>query len=260
MLGALIGAGSSLIGGLLGNKSAKDAAKANLKAQKQFAQNGIQWKVKDAQKAGIHPLYALGAQTTSFTPSFVGSNSLAEGVAQAGQNIGRAIDSGHTSNERMSNRLEALTVQRAELENAKLASEIALLQQPGSPPAALTENPIIPGQGQIKTSPSETVSNLVGEPTIEAALMPSVQYRRTKSGVEAVIPPKLAESLESDKMGAVKWWFENKALPAAGMSQLTTRPPASWLPPGADTWVNHLGEWKPFNSKTAKVVPMIHRR
>lgn len=260
MLGALIGAGTSLLGGILGNKSAEKAAQQNAEMQHRYATRGIRMRVKDAKAAGIHPLYALGAQTHSFTPSFVGSNALAEGVAQAGQNIGRAIDSGMSSNERLNSRLAALTVQRAELENTKLASEIALIQQPGSPPAPATENPIIPGQGQVKTSPSETVSNLVGHPTIEAAVMPSVQYRRTERGIEAVIPPKLAESLESDKMGAFKWWMENKALPAAGLSQMTTRPPASWLPSGADTWVNQWGEWLPFNSRTKQIVPMQHRR
>ena len=38
---------------------------------KQFAKRGIQWRVHDAKKAGLHPLAALGAQTTSFSPSFV---------------------------------------------------------------------------------------------------------------------------------------------------------------------------------------------
>ena len=36
--------------------------------QYEFAQNTIQWKVEDAKAAGVHPLFALGAQTQSPTP------------------------------------------------------------------------------------------------------------------------------------------------------------------------------------------------
>lgn len=42
----------------------------NEKMQYDFAQNGISWKVQDAKRSGIHPLYALGASTQS--PSFGG--------------------------------------------------------------------------------------------------------------------------------------------------------------------------------------------
>ncbi|MEM3753884.1 MAG: hypothetical protein QW518_08940 [Thermofilaceae archaeon] len=59
----------SLAGGALGAWATNKANKENVKFQKRFAKQGIQWRVADAEKAGIHPLYALGAQTASFTPS-----------------------------------------------------------------------------------------------------------------------------------------------------------------------------------------------
>lgn len=40
----------------------------NANLQREFAQNSIQWRVNDAKRAGIHPLYALGAQGSSYTP------------------------------------------------------------------------------------------------------------------------------------------------------------------------------------------------
>lgn len=43
----------------------KRANIANEKLQREFAQQGIQWKVQDAKHAGIHPLAALGAVTPS---------------------------------------------------------------------------------------------------------------------------------------------------------------------------------------------------
>ena len=60
---------------------------------KEFAQNNIQWKVDDANKAGIHPLAALGVQPQSAPASMIGSNLMPQGdsMGQMGQDIGRAI-------------------------------------------------------------------------------------------------------------------------------------------------------------------------
>lgn len=60
----------------------------NNATQREFAQNGIQWKVEDAKKAGIHPLYALGASTAS--PSFAFQPT---GSVQA--DFGAAVDKGY---------------------------------------------------------------------------------------------------------------------------------------------------------------------
>ena len=57
-----------IIGGLMSNESNEDAGNANAALQREFAQNGIRWKVADAEAAGIHPLYALGAQTSPASP------------------------------------------------------------------------------------------------------------------------------------------------------------------------------------------------
>lgn len=64
IVGALIGAGSSLLGGVMGNQATSQQNQANLQFQRQFAQHGISWKVADAKRAGIHPLAALGSQTS----------------------------------------------------------------------------------------------------------------------------------------------------------------------------------------------------
>ena len=56
--------------------------------QKEFAQNGIQWRVADAKKAGLHPLYALGASTAQYSPQAIVSS----GLGDFGQNIGSAVE------------------------------------------------------------------------------------------------------------------------------------------------------------------------
>lgn len=79
MIGSVIqGVGSvaSGIGSLIGARkdklNAENAAlkswERNYQAQKEFAQNSIQWRVQDAKKAGINPYAIIGGQTTGYTP------------------------------------------------------------------------------------------------------------------------------------------------------------------------------------------------
>lgn len=156
----LIGAGIDALFG-------KSQADANAASQKEFAQHGIRWRVKDAEAAGIHPLYALGAQTHSFAPTMVGSN-----FAAAGQDISRAIDATRTGGERLNARLGELALERAGLENDLLRAQIAgskaaLLRQVGPPMAdPLTET--VMGGHPIKPNPgwsdAQDIQNRYGEP------------------------------------------------------------------------------------------------
>lgn len=164
-LAKLIPAAGNLIGGLLGSKSAKDANKQNIKLQKQFAQQGIQWKVADAKAAGIHPLYALGAQTASFAPSSVG-DPLGGAISDMGQNIGRAVDAASSSGDRLLNKaITSLQLERAGLENELLRSQIARERAqlgPGFPGDAT----LIEGQGDTTgekvVSPQRTTNVRIG--------------------------------------------------------------------------------------------------
>lgn len=143
MLGSLISAGASLAGGFLGRSAQKSAnstnaaiAAENAALQREFAQNGIQWKVADAQKAGIHPLYALGASTHSFSPVSVGAipeSGLAAGLADAGQNIGRAIDATRSNKDKAAARISELSVERGELENQLLREQIRNMRSQTGP-------------------------------------------------------------------------------------------------------------------------------
>lgn len=84
--GALIGAGSSLLGGMLGSKSQKKANQQNIDALKY----GLGWKIQDAKNHGIHPLAAIGAPTTSGNAVSVGDY----GVGSAGRAVGSAVGRG----------------------------------------------------------------------------------------------------------------------------------------------------------------------
>lgn len=107
MLDALISAGASLLGNLFNKSSQQDynaqqmqLAQQNMALQKEFAQHGIQWKVADAAAAGISPLAALGAQTSSPSPVSVGGSAPSMDFGSLGQDLGRAAKALQTENAR----------------------------------------------------------------------------------------------------------------------------------------------------------------
>lgn len=163
MIGEIISGIGSVVGGLIGADASKKNNAAELAwareqqarneaLQREFAQTGIRWKVDDAKAAGIHPLYALGAQTTSFQPSTVGvdleSGSLGNAVADAGQSFGRAAEAAMTRQERaVAGAQTALSLEKAKLENDLLRTEIDSKRRAMIGPAmpALGDDGVVPG-------------------------------------------------------------------------------------------------------------------
>lgn len=151
---ALLGGLGSVVTGLFGNSQAKK--QANL--QKEFAKKGIQWKVADAKKAGVHPLAALGANTVAYSPVSVGTPDF----SSVGQDIGRAIDAGSTANQRaaslqtriMEAQLRGLELDNAgkAIQNTALASEGIRRSQVGPPMASVngSTNTGVSGQATSK--------------------------------------------------------------------------------------------------------------
>lgn len=159
MLGSLISAGADFIGGLIGKKSAEKANKENAANQKEFAQNSVQWRVADAQKAGVSPLFALGMSPMSYAPSSVGDTSMSSALSNMGQNIGRAVSATTSPQGKFDATVQALTIKRMGLENDLLASQIMRNTQAGTPPGIGGAH-LIPGQGDVPTidvdNPSRT--------------------------------------------------------------------------------------------------------
>lgn len=165
MLGSLIGLAGSLIGGSMAKSAQEDANRINQEnairqeaLQREFAQQGIQWKVADAQKAGIHPLYALGANTVSYSPNVVGAvpeTGLANAVASSSQDISRAVEATRTagaSSAAFTKTAQDLSLTKAGLENELLATQIAKMRgQLGPAMPSLTDKNAIPGQSGART-------------------------------------------------------------------------------------------------------------
>lgn len=177
MLGSLLSAGANIVGGLLGSKSASKANEAaaaqaaqEREMQKEFAQNGIRWKVADAKAAGIHPLYALGANTVSYQPNTVGQvvdDSMSRAMGAVSQDLSRAFNTTRTESERdqaFASTVQALSLEKMGLENELLGSQIAKLRQTPNPPLptlSIAGNEI---KQDETTSSSDLFQGRYGEP------------------------------------------------------------------------------------------------
>lgn len=115
--------------------------------QKEFAQNSIQWRAADAKAAGLHPLAALGAQTSSFSPVAVGSlptPSFSRDFGDMGQDLSRAmaalkpkeVRDGGVQSVAVAQEVQAnnLKLENMDLQNKILRSKLATINQPGTPP------------------------------------------------------------------------------------------------------------------------------
>lgn len=129
MLGQAIGAGLSAIGSIVGNnaqnKAAKDAANKAWDRQQSVMKNQVQWRVQDAVKAGLHPLAALGMNPSSGPAAAAIGGDLGSNLAQAGQDIGRAMEANASPMDKANAQLTRLQLERGGLENELLRTQIA---------------------------------------------------------------------------------------------------------------------------------------
>lgn len=212
---AIIAAGAALAGGALSGDRNRRATHEQMDAQREFAQMGIQWRVADAKAAGIHPLYALGAQTPSYAPIAVG-DSYGPALASAGQDISRAMRASQTEAQRAAEAEEAMSyareqhrraearadaqlasqLQNDEMQRALMASQIARLNQQSNPPfPSATSHPVEDNRGRvdsgaIKLEPSKQPSRDPYDPSKEAARVPMWQPVETAPGVFRNFPSR----------------------------------------------------------------------
>lgn len=279
MSGAQSGAKAAVKGSKINAKAAMYANEQNLKYQRMFARKGIRWRVRDARLAGINPLAALGAQTNSFSPSFISGNPgdghieagriQAAGADSMGQAIGRAASAFGDIDDRNNAylaRMQELQLQNATLNNAVLASQVANLNQPGNPPPTPTNRWLVDGQGQTtlgRTSPliqDQPLKRVVANPEAssqEPGSVTDVGFLRTASGGMApVMSTDAKERLEEDWIGSLTWNLRNRILqnlqiglnPPPGMKGAWYNPADQSYHPGNDR-ADQSGDWFKKNSK-----------
>lgn len=157
---ALVSAGGNLLGSLFGGKGQSSAQASRLAVEAEqralsnqhiLATHMPGWLREGAKNAGYHPLSVLGMNPSMGSTSIVsdggGRNNVFDGLAAAGQDVARAIGAIQTKEQRDQQRaMEALSVERAQLENEHLRSQIAT-QRAQLPPAMAEGSLPIPGQG-----------------------------------------------------------------------------------------------------------------
>lgn len=261
-VGSVAGGALGLIGSANSQASAERLNQLNYQHQKEFAQNGIRWKVADAKAAGLHPLAALGASTAQYTPATaIGDSPDWSFLADAGQSIGRAVDAKRTQQERVEQQQKqdaafALKAENQKAENdliraqtASIQQDMALRQAKASEQAVRTQQQVpampslapdgslMPGQGNatspggIETKPAEIVVNEPGRPGQERGSVTELGFTRTNDGGYVPVMSNDAKNrLDDDIIGSTLWHLRN-SIPAM-FDFDHTKPPASWLPEG----------------------------
>lgn len=201
-----------VVKGVFGHKAADDAydrqanqAAADRELQKEFAQHGVQWRVEDALKAGIHPLAALGMNPISSTPIPIGVTP-DDSFAQMGQDLSRSVYASMSGESRMQAKLDALKLERGELENMLLASQIAKLNGQVGPPMPTG----------IQVNPSEITTSRSGDASMELAPpAPAVKEFLNRDGSVTIWPSADAKQAIEDSMYEWEHMWRNRVIPSA---------------------------------------------
>lgn len=202
--GSLLGLGGSL----LGSKTASDVASDNVQYQKEFAQQGIRWRVADAKAAGINPLVALGASPVSYSPQSIGGTDY--GLGALGQDLTRAISSMQTKEERAQAQVDRdHKVQMDWLDRQKSRKELGIMSlqelklqrelqnQPGMPSTNVNQAGVLTGQNGVNNVPAERI--ISGTLGVQAGAQPMQQISVDSEGrIYFPIGKAVEESMEND--------------------------------------------------------------
>lgn len=234
---ALITGGATLVGGMMGDKSAQRAADKNAAMQKEFAKKGIQWRVEDAKKAGISPEFALGGGGASFTPTYTGGKT-GDMIADAGQNIARAaLASGTKEDREMDAAMKAETLRGMKLQNDKIDPALTSINRPGNPPFPHANGNVFPGQGNtpvVKDVSLERTGMSPSAPHSEGGSIPAVGWMNTPDGGLRPVPSQdVKNRIEDQLIPETVWAAQNLVAPNFDKGP---KPPKEALPKGAKSW------------------------
>lgn len=267
-VGSVVGGGLGLIGSANSQQNAAAINKFNYEAQKEFAQNSIRWRVADAKAAGLHPLAALGAQSSGYTPSAaIGDSPDFSFLQDVGQGIGRAIDAKRTNRERVEQERKQNLLFNEELKGRQLQNQetqtridsmkwdmamqaarnaeqsVRTQQQVPAMPSLAPDGRTMPGQGDatssslFKVKPPELAISHPQTPAAEAGTHPEIRYFRTSDGGYSMARSEAyADSTDDDTAGMLSWELRNR-VPAIFWDSPSSAPPDSYLPDGgAGAW------------------------
>lgn len=197
--GSLIGSTLSAVGSYINGKRSQDTAREQMAMQREFAQNGIRWRVTDAKEAGIHPLAALGAQTVSYSPVAVGDDGLGSALQQMGQGISRAVEAKQLQEEReaaqarqemedvFNTALRQKQLERLDLENDVIRQQLKASQNVVTTSALPPPMPKVNADDRLSSSAS-----------ISSGVSPLLGAARIGDSILLHINPDIADSITED--------------------------------------------------------------
>lgn len=210
-----------MIGALLGSLATAGASLFNQNKQenlqREFAQNALQWKAKDAEAAGISKIFAMGAPTVSYAPVSTGGafdftnlgNALDKRMGQGGPGSTTTGKINGLNAEMAAAQLDGVKTDNL-IKKANLASTIAKATQPGA--QGVVDRDVTTGPDGV-TMKREIAPASLNQPHRSYGVAPEVDLYRTNMGYAPQIPKDLQEAFESDMLGRWQWNYRNRIAP-----------------------------------------------
>lgn len=235
----------------------------SLDAQREAAQNAVQWRMADAEKAGIHPMYALGMQPVNVSPvsvfgggvgapppseTVLGHGAMAPTLRDnMGQNITRSLMKMLNKEERAAAADEKIyrrqQMRSNELDIMMKEAELAKLQKDQLGPPAPSAKTLSDGSsfrsGATLPIPIDKSSRGM---TVDRQA--SMTYTENADG--SIVPrasKDVGESLENEGLPAQIGHFVTNRLIPTITNKPPGPPPKSPAPGVWYTW--HFGAWQP---------------
>lgn len=247
-------------------------AQRSLTAQQDAAQKAIQWRVADAEKAGIHPMYALGMNPINISPVTVGGGGVgapppsetvlgAPGMVptlrdRMGQNISRALTKMLTKEEKAEMANDRI-YQRQQLRSNELdlqikSAQLALLQKEQVGPPAPSDGTRVKSGASFQPQPAMPTISSQADKAREAGHITDYGYVRDRGGLRVVPSKDMKERMEDSLIEEGMWNLRNRVSPMLN----GPKPPSSVeypLPKGEVwRWNMWTQSFQPYNSRTGQ--------
>jgi len=262
-LAAILGAGAmgagsymNYIGARHMNARNREAMRDSINQQaninREFAQNSIRWKVDDAKRAGIHPLAALGTQTHSPIISAVEPSRVNE-MGRLGQDISRAGEMMMTRKGRIQNQAAKLTLERGELENELLRTQIRNANAPSLPSNADIGGLAGQGDAYMREQPARKIHSGIRAPERQYGYVSDYGFAKTRTGLTIVPSEDVKERIEDQFIPEMMWALRNQVMPYLGIAPRKPSTKEFPLPKGMEwVWSRRHMEFRPMKKNRVK--------
>lgn len=204
------------VGSWFGGDSEEDRVNRQMQEQAKYAKAGIRWKVADAKAAGLHPLFALGGNTATYSPV---ASQVSDGARGIGSALGSAFEeyrerrrkdkSGESDMETRVRRDQAeIIAQEAEqakeatkrsyVDTAMQAHEFNRMKQEAINNKDRTSKG---ASDEIEHIPDQVVSHRGGTPWLSAGRKPFWTQYQVEDGLDVYLPWSNEGPAESMEIG-----------------------------------------------------------